>query len=213
MIIVDRHKDYYDYLVGIRGRDEHVVFDRRSSIILYPNDTEFAPYLSSQRLPDDKPKEMRHVRDENDHWTYRMAGKQYWFLLSIGYTHYKFVTERWLNKHGVLEKTTCIVKWRNSDKITIGNSVLRIIFNGDHDWFFPYDEKAKIAENPILKNTCIPSLISAETIYDTLYNYILATKEPPVADNRNDIQKLESKGFDKKTSFRHPVKAFLGISL
>ena len=24
--------------------------------------------------------------------------------------------------------------------------------------------------------------------------------------NRSDIEKLESKGFDKKTSFRHPIK-------
>jgi hypothetical protein len=208
MIIVDRYKDYYDYLVGIRGRDEHVVFDRRPSVFLNPNDAEFAPYFSSLPLPDDKPKEIRSIWDENGDRICRMAGKQYLFLLSIGYTHYKFATERWLNKHGGLEKTTCIVKWRkNYDKITIGNSTLRIIFNEDsYDWFYSHDKKAKTIENPILKNTCIPSLISAEEIYDTLYNYILATKEPPVADNRNDIQKLESKGFDKKTSFRHPVK-------
>jgi hypothetical protein len=207
MIIVDRYKDYYDYLVGVRGRDEHVVFDRRSSVLLNPNDAEFASYFSSLRLPDDKPKEMRHIRDENDfRWIYRIAGKQYYFLLSIGYTRYMFFTERWLNKYGVLEKTTHIARQWNYCKITIGHSILHISFSGDNYWLSPYDKKAKTIENPILKNTCIPSFISAEEIYDTLYNYLLATKEPPVIDNRNDIQKLESKGFDKKTSFRHPVR-------
>jgi hypothetical protein len=42
-------------------------------------------------------------------------------------------------------------------------------------------------------------------MYNEIYNYLIAVREPNIEDNRNDIQKLESKGFDKKTSFRNPI--------
>jgi len=59
---------------------------------------------------------------------------------------------------------------------------------------------------PILQNTEIPSLIPAEKIWSNLYNYLLYQKDPQVIDNRTDKQKLESRGFDNITSFRHPIK-------
>ncbi len=32
MIILSKYKDYYDYLVGIYGRDENKIFDRREMV-------------------------------------------------------------------------------------------------------------------------------------------------------------------------------------
>jgi hypothetical protein len=34
---------------------------------------------------------------------------------------------------------------------------------------------------------------------------LISVREPQIIDNRDDVQKLESKGFDKKTSFRNPI--------
>lgn len=58
-------------------------------------------------------------------------------------------------------------------------------------------------ENPIMDGTWIPSLIPAEEIWNNITDFLLSIKEPPFIDSRNDIQLLESYGFDKKTSFRN----------
>ena len=58
-------------------------------------------------------------------------------------------------------------------------------------------------ENPIMAGTWLPSLIPAEEVWNNVTDYLLSIKEPPVIDNRTDVQHLESHGFDKKTSFRN----------
>ena len=49
----------------------------------------------------------------------------------------------------------------------------------------------------------IGGMISAETIWQNIYDYISASKDVKTTDSRTDVQKLESAGFDKKTSFRN----------
>lgn len=41
MKIIDRYKDYYDYLSGIYGIDELVIFDRRENFVLQNDSLEF----------------------------------------------------------------------------------------------------------------------------------------------------------------------------
>jgi len=60
-----------------------------------------------------------------------------------------------------------------------------------------------IIENPILANTWIPKFISAEEIWNDIYDYLISQREKPIIDNRSDILHLEAAGFDKKTSFRN----------
>jgi hypothetical protein len=60
-----------------------------------------------------------------------------------------------------------------------------------------------VLENPIMAGTWIPSVIPAEEVWNNVTDYLLATKERPIADKRTDIEHLESAGFDKKTSFRN----------
>jgi hypothetical protein len=61
----------------------------------------------------------------------------------------------------------------------------------------------KLIGNVLLKDTCISSFIPAEDIYNQIYDYLIHIREPQVEDKRTDVQKLESKGFDKVTSFRN----------
>lgn len=65
------------------------------------------------------------------------------------------------------------------------------------------DRDGKYQENPIMEGTWIPSLIPAEEVWNNITDYLLSIKEPPIIDNRTDVQHLESHGFDKKTSFRN----------
>lgn len=65
------------------------------------------------------------------------------------------------------------------------------------------DRNGNYDENPIMDGTWIPSLIPAEEVWNNISDYLLSIKEPPIIDNRTDVQHLESHGFDKKTSFRN----------
>ena len=57
--------------------------------------------------------------------------------------------------------------------------------------------------NPILIGTPITSLIPPQEIYQDLSNYISSLNDIEIIDTRSDIQKAESAGFDRKTSFRN----------
>lgn len=57
--------------------------------------------------------------------------------------------------------------------------------------------------NPILSGTPIPSIISPQNIYNDLSAYISSLNDKEYVDNRTDIQKAESAGFDRKTPFRN----------
>lgn len=71
MKIIDNKKDYYDYLSGIYGVDDLVVYDRRGSVHLNSNSILWSRgvnyYFSHDVLPLDKP----------------MSPKSYWNLKSI----------------------------------------------------------------------------------------------------------------------------------
>ena len=49
----------------------------------------------------------------------------------------------------------------------------------------------------------ITSLIPPQELYQELSNYISSLNDIEVTDRRTNIQKAESAGFDRKTSFRN----------
>lgn len=221
MKIIDNKKDYYDYLGGIYGIDNHVVYDRRGSNVL-ENQT-LDEYFSKSKMFRDAPK-MPPSKRKGRSWRSLVYGDEVFLgnenelrgeimhgILEVGTTHYVFEIERSLNEKDevVLEgrlievkkgqpkiseapmsffETIACYSWR-SKKVDVKIPTLR---NKHYD-------------NPILKGTYL-SQIAPNEIWDELYNYILSTKEKPIVDSRTNIQKLESLGFDKKSSFRHPVK-------
>ena len=62
-----------------------------------------------------------------------------------------------------------------------------------------YNEE--INYNPILYNTNIQSVLPAEEIFLKITDF-LSYKEPETDTNPTNMARFESKGFDKKTSFR-----------
>jgi hypothetical protein len=61
---------------------------------------------------------------------------------------------------------------------------------------------SEVIVNPILEGSIFTNILSAKEVYEGIYNYLLECKEPKIEDKRNDIEHIESHGFDKKTSFR-----------
>lgn len=230
MKILDNKKDYYDYLSGVYGIDELIVFDRRDSFLLKP-DSMYQKGLEycfgMIKLPDDKPLKAKHkwdlesipkrkeaYKDKILSFTRtHLEGDVYHYILEVGWNQYFFEIERWTEpkkqdelhveyrlieskhylKHRYSESPICIIPcqlqytWRNEDVIwkeKSGNGIERI-------------------DNPNLSQTYIPKLLPPTDVWNAVYDYLSSLKDKTNEDNRNDIQKLESAGFDKHSSFRN----------
>lgn len=60
-----------------------------------------------------------------------------------------------------------------------------------------------MVENPILKDSFLVQMISADKIWQALYEYIMSLNDKEIIDDRPDTMKIQSAGFDLKTSFRN----------
>lgn len=183
MKIISKVKDYYDYLAGIRGIDEDIVYDRRNCFIFNKFNSEF-------------------LKDGKVRYTFIPI---YYYVLEVGYTHYLFsLVPKGESFDVKLIKRFKVEKKRSNSPISF-ISVRYNVYRKSTE--IEYTKRLDLIwENPILKNTWVPTFISAEEIYDDLYDYLISIREPQITDNRTDVEKLESKGFDRKISFRHPIK-------
>jgi hypothetical protein len=209
MKIVSKVKDYYDYLSSIYGIDETVVYDRRE--IYLPSKHTPSPFFSMEKLPTDQlPKKTRLNPDGK--------GMLYKAVLEVGNMFYSFEIERYL-----LDKTSdnISVEWvlkhqiRGEKHHHFGKTHITFYTNIELNQYYSLDKFTKwirpcwyrptveIFSNLILKETPIPSIISADEIYKELYAYISGLKDIEFIDTRTDVQKLQSAGFDKTTSFRN----------
>lgn len=204
-------KDYYDYLTGIYGFDEAILYDRRNSHVFRPMDIG-AEYFYRNNWQIDRCKKekigMHHVDGKYVYGKF-YEGIKLHFVIEIGFVHYLFAVERYVDDNQEVHLEPHLL-----DKIRINNKQsdapvslipidYHILFGGKPAIRKYYIDRE--IQNPIFNGTWLPSLIPAEEVYNEIYNYLISIKEPKIIDNRNDVQKLESKGFDKKTSFRNPV--------
>lgn len=206
-------KDYYDYLVGIYGIDEDITYDRRDSYVLshitYGMQLqELSPvkqYFDRPRMPK---KMYRNVNGKAKLIT-KEVGFEYDFVLEVGTTHYWFKVERYLDNDNLRIEASIYKVFDDVEKISSAPLAIIPIHHRGYSTFYNQDffeyKKQQRVDNPILNNTFIPSFISANEIYNKIYSYLISIREKKIVDNRTDIQKLESKGFDKTSSFRHPV--------
>jgi hypothetical protein len=209
MKIIDRNKDYYDYLSHVYGVDGNIAFDRRGSVLL--TDRYIREFAAANAL---------------------QYSRYFGFdalLLEAGFTHYMFLIEEKASVEIAFE-----LKHAFTSAIHFSARPLCLYFTHSYkitkDYFqqnrkarrFSYDNVALkkhmieikfrngampvCIELPILDKTSLKSLIKAEDIWKSIYNYLCKTQEPKIVDTRNDIAKAIDHGFDQKTSFRHPVK-------
>ena len=225
MRIIDNKKDYYDYLSGVYVIDNLIVYDRRGSVPVNPDciSLKGAEYYFSQKiLPLDKPISGKHHWElmgiakrrlaETDKHRYSKSwteGSIYHFILEVGNTHYRFEIERWIDEKNPerLHMEPTLLDTIKDVPQRYSNAPICIITCRAQYWWWHHevrweDTKGRI-ENPILANTFIPKLIPPTEIWQALYDYLSSLKDKPITDSRTDIQKLESAGFDKKTSFRN----------
>lgn len=199
MKIIDNKKDYYDYLMGVYGIDDKVVFDRRGSKVLSKSE----------------------IGEFEDKGVYKWVCRIY---LKIGDYVYLFlrksVDDCWympdVAKFGFFEVrcqpnpmpySVCEINIPNESPIVMVYEVASTTNKGRErfDGIIHFGDTFKrTIDNPILSQfSFVKKFIKPEEIWERLYDYISKRNEPVIVDNRNDIQHLESAGFDKRTSFRN----------
>jgi len=201
MRILDKNKDFYDYL---QDYESDIVFDRRGSHIL--------------------------TNEELNTWTlynrYKSEFTDKYFLLQIGYTNWLILAkatkigdsgsgyftvedyslelvEMWKNynksvdfKFGVIDSKFSIEylyskKWEHKkfiDDVKLGNFEYKNNFT----------EKSPI----VLSKTKLPSILNAQDIYLAIEEWLSHKKDDIMHDSMTDKEKIVSHGFDTKSSFR-----------
>lgn len=195
MKILSKGKDYYDYLTGIYGIDEKLVLDRRNSDARYnPEYLRFyiagyiieGIYQDKQFYYGEKLKELEYDKSIKKIWLSRHNKRDYYKSIEIKYGSEGYKKLDWIYLEPV----------KDSENINQKENcpVLLKYWNKYHK--FPY-----------LKEYDLQKFIPAETIYqwlsEWLGNQITLKEKSPELSNDN---KIESKGFDKKRSFRNKMK-------
>lgn len=211
MLILSGIKDYYDHCVAFYGLDNHVVYDRTKYV-----DVKDYEFFTKKVRWNEKFLESKTRWEKNEKGKYKkvtkMVGEFLYFILEVGDTHYIFEVERYKDEKNNLFMNHKLIEVKENVKKIVEDAVIALI---PCNYYFNFWEgvhkisnihKQFIVINPILKDTFIPSYIESSDIYMKIYNWILSTKEKPIIDKRTDVQKLESQGFDKFSSFRHPWK-------
>ena len=202
MKIISKYKDYYDYLMGIFGEDPKLILDRRVHTQPYF-------FLDPQAI------------------TLFICGK----LIQGFYDGESFYYGEALSKFGDIVNTAShryyhyddtrhrVVYFKMKSPRTTGYSQYRINVDILDD-----PTHINIKENcpilmasiigstyyrfPILEKLNVGSILPPEEIYQMLTQWLSdrIKDSEVIVDNRNDIDKLLSKGFDKRESFRPKIK-------
>jgi len=217
MKIISNFKDYYDYLQGVYGIDEKVVYERLCKAWLGDWNIAKSKYenLGWKKQPLYRPNHLEFPYETD-------------FEPSVGVS----VAKPKLEKHKLAICGTIYVVWVYCGKYYIGEAGKKILedagikieerqyLSGQRETIDGRKTDENEKENcPVillsdleqasilnirLTDFGINQVISPHDMYMMISNFI--TREKPVVDTRTNVQKIEGKGFDKKTSFRHPIK-------
>ena len=211
MKILDKKKDYYDYVVGEYGIDDMIVFDRRKSVVIKTDvkPEKYKDYLFSSVKGDKDTFQKEEISYYSGARKKVNVGTYYRFTLKTGRHFYHFSIERYLIDDMNVSVNTQLVK-EEDNEILFPDLVLAIIPYQTYLSNMSYYQlrqrdvfKDQIIDLPILKDTVIPSYVSAKDVFLNIYSYLSSKKDVRIEDKRTDIQKLQSAGFDKIESFRN----------
>lgn len=222
MIIIDKQKEYYDYIQSIYGVDKDIVLDRRNVYETYYGKLIPDGYLIS-----------RYNRDYCNYYIVEVGTLQ--FILKASYKEnekYSIVapSDRYIIDNVELirafesdiqvieaQKRNKSIEWfkrhYNMAPENMSTNSPTNFYYMDAYHINPkytnvsFDDMVKGAYRVNTKDEYVrlnefSGFILSESAYNAIYNFLIKKKEPIIVDNRTDVQKLQGKGFDKKTSFR-----------
>jgi len=204
MLIIDKNTDYYDHLGKIYGVDKNIVYDRRGSVALSEKDL---LVIADNSHPFGNPRDS-------------------YIIVEIGYTQYLFSVSDFKYRkiysafNDIEEPYAATFKLIKTfkDQKHYGEASMSLIpvekeyrgwrtFNKVPTSYSELKKRGGPVLNPILKDTSFTSLLSQQDIWVDLSNYISSKyNDKTITIKNTDVDKLVNHGFDKRTSFRHPVK-------
>lgn len=198
MLIVAKYKDYYDYLSGIWGADPKIVLKRDSEFVV-------------------------QEPEEGDVFTFIIGGNMIQYFFKDGKAHFgkdveKYDEKYYYNSENFYQVATDFGKNRRAinpvaKEVLSGYDFLNkkynapILFNHstrrvniEHDTYHTY---------PLLSSTDIAKFIPPEDMYKMISDYIskeITERENLISSEPDNNNKIISKGFDLKKSFRPKIK-------
>jgi hypothetical protein len=210
MKILDKCKEFYDYVVSIYGIDNDIILDRRN-------------------------KEDFDFPDNTYNWKYSyFSNGSLYFVLEIGYNQYLFKVDYIDGKKQnvqlikVFESTCQIIDYKAEFNVNYKHNVAyklkhrKDLLSNVTNFYEVCLQTAislkeitietlrfdQLANRSTIKNKVYVNLnpfakyLDPVTVYNQIYSFLLSKKDKKIVDSRTDVQKLESAGFDRKTSFR-----------
>lgn len=205
MKIISKYRDFYDYLSGIWGEDPKIILDRREFVNheFYSIPTKIILFICGKRIEGFYDGENFYFGESLSKFGIIREKRKYPFWLYNRY-HSDVEPSRYVSfKHK--SNLTATVDYIINVDITndLENHNIKencpILINTG----YKNDEKY-----PILSKMNVGSILPPEVIYQMLVDWLSErnSESENRADNRTDIEKLTSKGFDKKCSFRPKSK-------
>lgn len=207
MKIIAKEKDYYDYLQGVYGVDEKLVYDRRNGHALQffekKNGKVFYVFVNGK-----------------SYCAVYYNGKFRYDFESIVKTYEEYLVIRNLNSN-CWSSSWSIDLWSqlNSFDWKLGNQISKRVedlikpINSDinkklrqpvlvSEKKYPKENQAHIPLT--LKQFDFGGKLNAQDVYIEISNFLgWCADNPPIPDKQTDKEKVLSHGFDLKTSFRH----------
>ena len=202
-------KDYYDYLIGVYGIDDAIVMDRRDSTSLrkiplynnrfvHPIGIAFCGVLYQGVI---------NTKLKQGYWRYDVIsfcdkskpkksnpnhlGDCLYYGKDSSGTEYQQYIMNSTEHTKINDQLNCPVIALMGNKSLYGTQI------NIENW----DTVLKLPLG--LAEYGFSSIINPEDAYKTIYNWLIERKNEKDINVLNDQEKIESKGFDKKTSFRH----------
>lgn len=202
MRIIDKQKDFYDYLVGEYGIDPLYTYVRTSpnpnNDYLIKGTLEY--FNSNKKLMYDIPKQRfpRYTLDD-------LCFKKFYGILIhleviIGFHRFIFSCNRYIENDKIHKE----IKWVE-DTNKFERKSQAPIYISYPDRYNIVGNAKHVLENPILQAYGLASYFDPHDVWRWIVEYLASLKEVE-AKPLSDKEKVVSHGFDLKTSFRHPIK-------
>ena len=220
MKIISKYKDYYDYLRGIYGEDPKLILDRRQFDLIRPVPRIIHKSSCTKYPPEEVPqpfsvrigtmiidgvyykdafyygKDLLQFRWEYSHYDYYLRSNFPEHVDNENAMLFEFWFSTYINKVIILQTAPYIVH-------TLNPIAIEML------WLTGIRENpVKKYAYPILKDIGLTSVITPHEIWVELTSYLgqlVTVNEPPVPIGSDNIR-IQSHGFDTKTSFRPKMK-------
>jgi hypothetical protein len=174
MRIISKYKDYYDYLAGVVGIDDLVVYERHTMVEDGWGELRFRKggFNPFDAIPEYRSTYYGYTKEDN------------WCRINVCGNLFQF---RRAKDRFVLEEQPSVINYNAPHEF--GEPPVKLVYYGNNRVY-----------NPRLSDFNFGQVIPPLDVWNMLSNWFLYT--PEIVDNRDDKLKIQAAGFDLKTSFR-----------